>query len=67
MGKKSIAKKVAWGICPLGQILFERHKDCWRIVMDFQIVPECVTSRRVLEIIPINYESLGFVRMHSFL
>lgn len=61
MGKKS-AIKVEWGITPFGQILFEKRKDCWTIVRNFQTISECVNGRRVLDIILIKCESFKFCR-----
>lgn len=39
MGRNYIAKNTCWKLCVPGLILFEKKKDCWKIVKKNSIDP----------------------------
>lgn len=50
MGRKYIAKNTCWKLCVPGLILFEKKKDCWKIVKKFQSIQVRRNGRWIVEI-----------------
>lgn len=62
MGRKHVAKKVEWGISPLGQVLYEKREDRCRIVRNVQTTRKQENGRWVFDYFPVDVVNLGYYR-----